>query len=170
MAIENETGFMSLADLAAYNTDDIAVLTSRLPDEGIFLVRGEEVKAAESEARTPGEPPLFSFTFHLEVLEAAPLDKSKDPESYVGKKMRDRYVLWPSDFSEAIGLLRGRYQLVGLPNTGALGGLEGAEPGWLDGVVGHIFRIRVRHWTAKDGSERAQFDWLPQEEKESAEA
>lgn len=162
MAIENEAGFMSLADLAALETDEIETLMSRLPDEGIYTVRGKEVTATEN--LKEGEPPLFSFNFATEILEAEPLRKDKDPESYAGRSLRERYTLWPTDFKEAIGLLKGKYKTIGLPCAGNLGGVEGEEPGWLDGMVGYIFKVRVRHFTDKNKNQRAGFDWLPTDE------
>lgn len=170
MAIENEAGFMSLADLAALETDEIETLMSRVPDEGIFIVRGKEVTASEAEAKEEGQPPLFSFRFAMEILEAEPLEKDKDPEKYVGRTLTERYTLWPSDFKEAIGLLKGRYQIIKLPNTGALGGVEGSEPGWLDGMVSHTWKVRVRHFKDKNKNIRAGFDWLPMEEDKEEEA
>ncbi len=169
MSIENEAGFLSLADLAALNTDEVETLMNRLPDQGIYLVRGGEVKAAESRDESDSsKPPLFSFTFASEILGAEPLDKSKDPESYVGRSLRDRYTLWPSDFQEAIGLLKGRYKTIGLGNEGQLGGVEGQDPGWLDGITGHVYRVRVRHFDSKNGK-RAAFDWLPAEDESADE-
>lgn len=157
-----ETEFLSLADLAALETDQIETLMSRVPDEGIFTVKGTEVGASEN--REEGKPPLFSFRFTAEILEAEPLAKDKDPEKYVGRKLNERYTLWPQDFSESVGLLKGRYARIGLDNTGRLGGVDGEEPGWLDGMVDHIWKIRVRHFKSKDGQVRAGFDWLPMEE------
>lgn len=159
MAIENEAGFMSLADLAAMNTDEVQVLMSRLPEKGMYLVLGEEVTASESRDESDStKPPLFAFTFKAKILGAELLDKEKDPESLVGRTLNDRFTLWPSDFTECIGLLKGRYKTVGLPYEGAMGGVEGQDPGWLDAVVGHKFMIRVRHYSTKNG-ERAGFDW-----------
>ncbi len=156
-----ETEFISLAQLADMQTDEIAVLTSRLPAAGIFTVRGVEVKASESPPKEPGQLPLFRFAFRTEILEAQPLSKDRDPDSFIGRNLTESYTLWPNSFEEAIGLLKGRYQLIGLPNNGRLGGVEGVEPGWLDGIVNHIFKIRVRHYTDGKGNERAGFDYLP---------
>ena len=156
----------SLADLASLNTDEIATLTSRLPEPGIFVVRGVGVKASESNT-DPEKPPLYRFGFESEILAAELLDKTKDAEKFVGRKLNESYTLWPDSIQEAIGLLKGRYQMVLLPNTGIMGGVEGHDPGWLDGIVGHIFRIRVRRYTTARG-EQAGYDWLPTEEAAAA--
>jgi len=162
--LESST-FMSLADMAAMNTDNIAVLTSRLPEAGVYIVKGDAVVGRQSEPRSPDEPGLISFNFSAEILQANLLDKTKDGERLVGRKLNENYTLWPDQVSDLIGLLRGRYQLVGLDNTGILGGVEGMEPGWLDGMVGHVFQIRVRRYTGKSG-EKASFDWLKYERPE----
>src|SRR5882762_3167378 len=94
---QGETGFLSLADLAAQNTDEIAVLTSRLPEAGIYTVRGKEVALSQSPPRAEGEAPLFRAGFQVEILEAKPLDKAKDAEKLVGRTMRESYTLWPDD-------------------------------------------------------------------------
>jgi hypothetical protein len=165
-----ETGYMSLADLASFNTDEIETLMSRVPDAGIFTVAGKEVTVSMTESEDGEKPPLFRINFLADILIAEPLDKKKDPESYVGRTLREGYALWPSDFSACIGLVKGRYKVVGLERDGALGGVEGQEPGWLDNMVSHKFRIRVRHGKRKDGQTQAYFDWLPleDEEKEAA--
>lgn len=163
MAIESQAGFMSLAELAAMQTDEIQTLTSRNPDAGIYIVKGTGVTASQSDPRTPEEAPLFSFGFEAEILQADLVDKAKDVERLVGRKLRERYTLWPTDFREAIGLLKGRYQIVGLPNVGALGGVEGQNPGWLDGMINHIFKLRVRAFTDSKGVERVGFDWMKYE-------
>lgn len=169
MEMNVETGMFSLADLAAMATDDIATLMSRLPDEGIFVVRGTEVKASQTEGKED-QPPMFAVSFQYEVLAAKPLDKNKDPESYIGRVLRERYTLWPKDFTEMVGLLKGRYQTVELPNAGNFGAVEGAEPGWVDGVVGHVFQLRIRHWTGRNGQNNASFDWQKYEGEGAEEA
>lgn len=154
-----ETGMFTLADLANLSTDEATVLMSRLPDTGIFVVRGVEVRAGITDP-VPDQPQMFFFNFQAEILEADPLDKNKDRDSYVGKTLRERYTLWPNDFKTMLGLLQGRFKIVGLPFTGPVGGVEGSPPGWIDSWVGHIHRVRVRHWTGKNGNQNAAFDWL----------
>lgn len=160
--------FLSLADLAGLNTDDINVITSRLPTAGIFRVRVTSISSKQGDPK-PGERPNFYFTFKpviLGVKEGSLFDKSIDPESLVGKTINDPFTLWTKtdeDLAESIGLLKGRYKLVGLPHEGNMGGVEGAEPGWIDGAVNHEFDLRVRH-VVKNGDTRAYIEWLKQEE------
>lgn len=162
-----ETGMFSLADLAMLQTGEDTVLLSRLPDEGIYTVQGEAIKAGQTEGKDD-KPPMFFVNIAAKILAAKPLDKAKDPESYVGRTLRERYTLWPNDFKQVVGLLQGRYKTVGLPYVGPFGAVEGQEPGWTDSMVSHIFDVRVRHWTGTNGQKNAAFDWLARKSDEEA--
>lgn len=155
------SGFISLADFANLNTDDIAAIASRVPDAGVFHVRGEKISASLSEANEKG-PGIYRFNFSLLILDGKPIDKSKDIEKLLGKKINQSYSIYPKDMNEGIGLLKGMYQKVGLPFSGmAPGGVEGQPPGWLDTVIGHEFDVRIRTAPDNTGNMRAYFDWLP---------
>jgi hypothetical protein len=160
----------SLADLAGIDTSGMAAMTSRLPEVGIYLVRGKEVELTRSESNDPAKPPLHRVNWKTEIL-AAQLhaDSETDPDDIAGRDLNHSDTLWPDDMKECIQLVMGRYKTVGLPFQGTLGGVEGHEPGWLDSMVGHMFRIRVRHATTKDGNQRAYYDWQALTEEELAE-
>lgn len=153
-----ETGFVSLLDLANTNTDEVAVVMSRLPAVGIYTVKGDTVAGSQSEPKDD-KPPLIRFKFTYEILDVKPVDKSVDPQTLVGRKLSESYTLWPAEFEQHIGLLKGRYQKVGLSNKGNMGGVEGAAPGWLDSFVGHILQIRVYSFTS-NGQEQRGYDWV----------
>ena len=123
--IENETGFVSLMDLANTNTDSVATVLTRLPAAGVYTVKGVSVEGKQTEANEKG-PGLIQYLFVTEVLEAKLVDKTKDPQSLTGRKLSDSYTLWPDQMEELIGLLKGRYQKVGLNNLGNPGGVPGA--------------------------------------------
>lgn len=167
MSNGESNSFLSLAELAGMNTDDIAVITSRLPTEGIFRVRTTAITSKAGEPKD-GKSPNFYITFKhviLAVKEGSLFDKSIDPETLVGKNINDPHTLWTTsneDFFESLGLLKGRFTLVGLPCTGAMGGVEGQAPGWLDGGVNHEFDLKVQHST-KNGDTRAYVNWLKTE-------
>lgn len=157
--LESTTGYLSLADLAGMNTDAIVTLTSRVPHAGVFRVVGTKVEGKESPG-VEGKPPLIRFNYQYEIVSGTLVDKTIDIETVLGKKLTESYTLWPDQLAELLGLLKGRYQIIGLPNAGThLGGLEGMEPGWLDGIVGHEFDLRVRTYVSK-GETRAAFDYL----------
>lgn len=166
MPVEQQTGnFFSLAELAAFNTDEIEAIESRTPEPGVFRVKGISASMKQGEASDDGKPGLVRVAWVLEIVDGKPVDKSKDIEKLIGRKLTQSFTLWPDDIVELLGLLKGMYQKVGLPNNGILGGVEGKEPGWLDTVVNHEFDIRVRTAIVKSGDKRAFFDWLKPEEK-----
>ena len=170
--IETTQGFLSLADLASMNTDEVSELMSRLPAQGMYTVQGLEIKATASEPKEEGQAPIFNFGFQLEILEARLHSKDEAAqERLVGKKLFDRKAIFARDrdsLLEGIGLIKGDYKKIGLPNEGTMGG-NGQVDGWLDGIVGHIFKVRVRHGTS-NGVDRAYFDWSGLDKKEQADA
>lgn len=165
--IENQTGFFSLAELAALDTSEVKAITSLLPAVGIYTVKGVEVKGGQREPQE-GKPPLFYFNFVSDVVEFKPADKSIDPETVVGRKLIDSFTLWPAQFQDMIGLLKGRYKAIGLSNDSPsnLGGVEGAAPGWLDNIVGHVYKVKVTHAIQK-GEPRARFTYVKTESEEA---
>lgn len=177
MSTVTETSGFSLADFAGTDTTEVKELTSLLPPAGVFAVRTTSAilgmnEAEEGAVNKDGTPKqnLFFTNFKYEVLEAAPLDKSVDADKLVGRNLSQRFTFWPSNFEEQIGLLKGMYKKVGLDNKGKIGGMEGGEPGWMDGVVEHMFKIRIRHGKV-NGNDQAFFDWVgPIEGAESSEA
>ena len=162
------TAEFSLASFAEIVTDDIKALDSLLPPAGIFAMRITSAQLGENPAKEgidekTGMPylPLFFLQFKYEVLEAQPVDKGVDPETLVGRVWNERFTFWPAQMQDNIGLLKGRYQKAGIPNTGRMGGLEGGEPGWVDGAVESMIKVKIRHATNKNnGSTNAYFDWV----------
>lgn len=164
--IEIETGFQSLAELANMETDDIAILTSQLPPAGAFIVQSKPATLIEKQSNDPSKPNLYMVKFDSQILEVESLlDKSLDPEDVGKRSLKETFTLWPSQMNEMIGLLRGRWKLVGLDSSGRMGGIEGVT-GWLDKLDGHIHKIRVRHFEDKNGVNRAAFDWLEYKQAE----
>lgn len=167
-ASDMSLAFDSLADLAEMNTDEIKSLDSRLFPAGLFAVRCTDValgvtekEGINPETQEPYEP-LYSVTMKFEVVEAKPLDKdlAQNPEALVGRVLTQRRTFWPKSFTEEIGLVKGDYKKVGLEPAGKLGGLEGAEPGWLDELKEHIFAIKVTHSRPnKDGNQFVSINW-----------
>jgi hypothetical protein len=155
---------LSLAQLAAMNTDDVQTLTSRAAPAGVFRVKCEFKGGKESEPTEDGRAPLIRFNYAYEVLMAKPTSKDVTPESCIGRKYNESYTLWPSDLVGMIGLLKGRHQKVGLPNSGIMGGMEGAEPGWMDSADEAEFDIQIRTGL-KDGEVRNYWDWLKPDPK-----
>ena len=176
-ASEITLGFESLADLADMNTDEIKSLDSRLFPEGIFAVRGTEALLSKSEKEgidpETNEPflPLFALNHKFEILEAKPLDKGIDPESMVGRVLTQRRTFWPKSFLEEIALVKGDYEKIGLETAGRMGGAEGSEPGWIEGIVDHTFALKVTHSKPnKDGTQFVRINFLKIKKQETDEA
>lgn len=168
-SVQEESGFLSLADLAQADVSDVSVLLSRNPGAGVYRVRCTGVAGKEVPSKEPAKPAHFAFSYNFEVISARLVDKKADPETLVGKKMTQQYRIFqngPNDLAEGIGLLKGNYQKAGLPNSGAMGGLEGVDPGWVDGAVNHEFDIRVRTYQ-NNGQEQVAFDWLTPEQSKA---
>lgn len=165
--LAGDSGFISLAMLAQSSTDDVITLLSRTPDAGIYRVKGLSVAGKQGEP-VEGKPPLSRFNFKYKILSAKLVDKSIDAERLVDRPLNDSYALWPQDLQAMIGLLKGRYQKIGLPNSGMpLGGVENLPPGWLDGIVGHEFDLKVRT-AVVNGETRAYYDYLTPEQAKAA--
>lgn len=162
---------MSLADFAEMDTSDVEAVKSLLFPAGVYGVRIVHAiagKNAVDPSKTDEDgnplPPLFYIEFKYEILKAMPADQGIDADKMVGRTVSERFNLWPAQFKELLGLLKGsRYKLVGLPTDGKLGGVEGAEPGWIDGATDKIILLKVRH-----RKERAYFDWAPVPEQSEA--
>lgn len=158
--IENVSGIFSLADLASMDTSSVKELTSLIPAAGIYQARGTEIKAGQLPEQE-GKPTTFAYTFVSEVMAAKLVDKNVDPETVVGRRLSDAFTLWPTQFADLVGLLKGRYKTIGIPNDGPrIGGVEGQEPGWLDNWVGAEYSVKVTHFTDKGGNVRARFTYM----------
>lgn len=155
-----DSGFFTLADLAAYNTDEIATLTSRLPELGLYIVAGKVATFKVGESKD-GKPPLIRLGVQAEVLDFTPIKKDFDVTKVIGRTLSTSITLWPQDLEQEIGLLKGNYQKAGIPNTGPMGGVEGQPPGWVDNAVGANWAWKVSSYTDKNGEPRARFDWGP---------
>lgn len=165
--------FLSLFALAEANLDDVKAITTRTYPSGTYVVNGKKVEGSESPPKEEGQAPLIRFAFEHEVLKFTPIDKKVDPESMVGRDLKESYTIWPRDLMENLGLLKGRYQKAGLPNSGmVVGGVPGKEPGWLDTMVNATYVVKVTTRPDKTtGEPRNYFDWqkyTPEGEEEQA--
>lgn len=171
-----DMGSFSLADLANMDTTEVQELSSRLFPAGLFDVRCTSVTLGMNDAKeginekTGREyDPVPYVDFKYEILAAQPLDKSVDADSLVTRTLSDRVTLWPDQLMEEIGYLKGNYAKIGLPNAGVFGGMEGGEPGWLDGAVDHIFPIKVTHSKPNsEGIQRTRINWQKNPNAEAA--
>src|SRR5688500_12404444 len=109
--VEQEAGNVvtefSLADLAGMNTDDFAIIKSRLPMAGIWTCLVAAAALGQNEAQ-PGKPPLYFAEHKFESITIDPVvkDDSVDPASFAGRKLSDRTTFWPNSFAEEIEIGR----------------------------------------------------------------
>lgn len=164
----SEMMFTSLMDLASTDTSELSALQSRLARAGIYIVDMNEAKFTEQPSDDPAKPTSYNLGFKYDILHYEPLDKNEPPVDLVGKPLSERYFLYGENIQEAIQLLMGRYKLTGFRHKGPMGGVEGVAPGWVDEAIGKRVAIRVRHFTDKNGQDRAAFDWLSPKAMEKA--
>lgn len=164
----SEFSFSSLMDLATLDTSDLSAQTSRLQREGIYVIELESVKFAEQASSDPAKPTNYTLGIKGNILVFAPLDPNAPAADLEGKTLNERYFLFGEQLQEAIQQLMGRYKIAGFKHKGVLGGVEGSAPGWIDEAEGKRVAVRVRHYTGKDGQERASFDWMTPKAMEKA--
>lgn len=162
----NIDGDFSLAEFADQDTSDIKELDSLLPPMGVFYVKITTAKLGENPPKEGLDPktgmpyPKLIYTgYKYQVLQALPADKSIDADTWTNRVLSERHTFWPAQLKDSIGLLKGRYKKVGFENSGRMGGVEGGEPGWIDGAEEKIIGLKCKH-IPKNGSSIAVYDWF----------
>lgn len=141
--LETEVEF-SLADLAQIDASEIAEVRFEQLPAGVFTFRGTEAKFEDTTNRD--DERRIVLVLKMEVAEVKTVLERMTPEEkeeLVGKKHTEKFYIVPSKAAEGIGLIRAFYSDIGLPNDGALGGVEGAEPGFVDNFAGHEFAGKI---------------------------
>lgn len=132
----------SLADLAQLDVSEIAEVRFESLPAGIFNFQGVEAKLDKGTNRD--DETRFILTLKMEVTECTALtERGFTKEELIGKKHTEKMYIVPEKAAEGIGMIRAFYGDIGLPNEGALGGVEGMEPGMIDGFVGHEFKGKI---------------------------
>lgn len=161
-------GGLDLASLADMDTDEVQGITTILFPMGIAAVKITEARlgqtqVAEGEVDKDGKQkiPQPFVQFGFEVADFDPVDKTLNGEDFIGRKLSERHTLWTSELKERIALLKGTFEKCGLSTAGKLGGLEGGEPGWLDGSIDQLIMLRITHSRPRNpGDEpRARYKW-----------
>jgi hypothetical protein len=156
--------FSNLMSLATMDTSDLKAQVSRLPRQGIYIEELAKLALTEQPPSDPAKPMSYNLNIGGLILGFAPLkedaDAAGDTSQMEGNNLNERFFLYGEQVKEAIQLLMGRFKIAGFRHKGLMGGVEGSAPGWIDEAVGKRIAVRVRHFTPKDGQERAQFDWL----------
>lgn len=158
-----EMSAMSLMDLAEMDTSEIQAKTSRLQAEGIYVLEVEEAQFKEQPPAEVTDPMNFNLVVRSNILAYLPNPDIAHPQELEGKTFMDRVFLWGKELVESIEYLKGKYKQAEIDYSGArMGGIEGQEPGWVDGLVGQRIVVRVRHGK----NERAYTDWLSMKQVE----
>lgn len=132
----------SLADLAELDASEIAEVRFESLPAGVYTFRGTEAKFEEFENKD--DEKRFRLVAKFEVVECHQvLERGIEKEELVGKKHTEKFVIVPAKAAEGIGLIRAWVGDAGLPNGGVLGGVEGKEPGFVDGLVDHEFKAKI---------------------------
>lgn len=138
---EEEVEF-SLADLAQLDASEIAEVRFESLPAGLYVFRGTEAKFEDTTNRD--DERRLVLTMKMEVVEVkSVVERGVDKDELVGKKHVEKQYIVPEKAAEGIGLIRGFYADIGLPNAGALGGVEGMPEGFVDGFVGHEFTGKI---------------------------
>lgn len=132
----------SLADLAALDVSDIAEVRFESLPAGIYSFRGAEAKFEDTTNRD--DERRIVLVVKMEVAECKVCtERGIDKDDLIGKKHTEKFYIVPEKAPEGIGLIRAFLGDIGLPNAGPLGGVEGMEPGIVDGFIGHEFTGKI---------------------------
>lgn len=138
----NDTPEFSLADLAQLDVSEIAEVRFESLPAGVYLFRGTEASFEDTTNRD--DERRLVLTCKMEVSECkSVMERGYDKDELVGKKHTEKFYIVPEKAPEGIGLIRAFLADIGLPNEGPLGGVEGLEPGIVDGFVGHEFPGKI---------------------------
>lgn len=146
VAVENEEVEFSLADIANLDASDIAEVRFESLPAGVYVFRGESAALEEGTNRDDERRVILVVKMEVaEVKSVIDRDYKTDEQkaTLLGKKHTEKLYIVPEKAAEGLGLIRAFIGDVGLPNEGPFGGVEGAEPGIIDGFVGHEFTGKI---------------------------
>jgi hypothetical protein len=161
--VEEEVGEFSLADIAQLDASEIAEVRFESLPAGVYVFRGESAQFEDGTNRDDERRVILVVKMEvIEVKSVIDRDYKTDEqkESLLGKKHTEKMYVVPEKAAEGLGLIRAFIGDIGLPNEGPFGGVEGSDPGIVDGFVGHEFtgkivqRPRKGDPTIKDSSLR----------------
>lgn len=164
--------FASLMELASLDTSDMTAQISRLAREGVYICQLTELKFIEQPAKDPAKPMNYALSIKGLILAFEPTVKQGEvaapiPEGLIGGNLNERFFLFGENLKEAVQLLMGRFKQAGFRHKGKMGGIEGAEAGWIEEALNQRVAIRVRHGN-RDGQDVAYFDWMSPKQMDKA--
>lgn len=139
---QNEDMEFSLADLAELDASEIAEVRFESLPAGVYTFRGESAQFEDGTNRD--DERRIILVVKLEVVEChTVMERGVEKEDLIGKKHTEKFYVVPAKAAEGLGLIRAWIGDVGLPNEGPFGGVEGSEPGIVDGIPGHEFKAKI---------------------------
>lgn len=132
----------SLADLAELDASEIAEVRFEQLPAGTYRFRG--VSAGFIDTENAQDERRIVLDMKFEVVECKHcLERGVDKEDLIGKRHGEKQYVVPAKATEGLGLIRAFIGDIGLPNSGPFGGVEGKEPGIVDGIVDHEFDAKI---------------------------
>ncbi len=137
----------SLADIAELDASEIAEVRFEVLPPGVYTFRGESA-VFEDTTNRDDERRIVLVT-KMEVVEVkSVIDREYKTEEaraeLLGKKHTEKFYVVPAKAAEGLGLIRSFIGDIGLPNEGPFGGVEGSEPGIVDGFPGYEFTAKIK--------------------------
>lgn len=151
MSIENEEQEdFSLADIAGLDAAEIAEVRFEVLPGGVYTFRG--VAASLEDTTNRDDERRIVMKAQFEVIEVkSVIDRNFKTEEakaeLIGRKHTEKQYVVPAKAAEGLGLIRAFIGDMGLPNEGPFGGVEGCEPGIIDGIVDHEFTAKIKAGT-----------------------
>ena len=144
---QNEEIEFSLADIAQLDATDIAEVRFEALPAGVYTFRGTHAYLEDTVNRNDERRLVLHLKMEVTEVKAV-TDRNyrtqEQRDELIGRTHSERQYIVPSEAIKGIGIIKSLYWDLGLPNTGNIGGVEGSEPGWIDGFVGHEFTCRIR--------------------------
>lgn len=138
----HEEAEFTLADLAGLDASEIAEVRFESLPAGLYVFRGEAAQLEDTTNRD--DERRIVLTVKLEVVECkSVIERGVEKEDLIGKKHTEKFYVVPAKAAEGLGLIRAWIGDIGLPNEGPFGGVEGVEPGIIDGIPGHEFPGKI---------------------------
>ena len=164
--------FESLMELAGLDTSDLQAQVSRLPMAGIYVTELAKLALIQQPPQDPAEPMSYALSCQGVILAFSPLVKDNEaapaiPDGLIGGNLNERIFIYGKNLKEGIQLLMGRFKQAGLRHKGTMGGVEGANPGWIDEALGKRIAIRVSHGQ-RNGQDVAYFNWMSPKQMKKA--
>ena len=140
----------SLADLAGLDAGQIAEVRFEVLPAGVYGFRGIEAKLEETENKDGERRFIMIAQFEVTEVKSVVNRDYRTEEAkaeLIGRKHREKIYVVPAKAAEGLGQIRAFIGDLGLPNEGPYGGVEGAEPGIIDGIVDHEFTAKIKAGT-----------------------